>query len=53
MTVRAVAFRLVQAIENGEPAVADGQVWIIERALSACRGRGPVAAGVAPIIPFG
>ena len=47
MTVRAVAFRLVEAIENGEVAADDGQVWIVERALSACRWRGLTVSGIA------
>ncbi len=47
MTVRAVALRLVEAIEDGEVAVDDGQVWIVERALSACRWHGLTVAGVA------
>ena len=45
MTVRAVAFRLVEAIENCEVAVDDGRVWIVERVLSACRWRGLTVAG--------
>ena len=47
MTVRAVAFRLVEAIEGGGVAVDDGRVWIVERALSACRWRGLTVAGAA------
>ena len=47
MTVRAVALRLVEAIEHGEVAVDDGRVWIVERSLSACRWRGLTVAGVA------
>ena len=31
MTVRAVAFRLVEAIEGGGIDVDDGRVWIVER----------------------
>ena len=54
MTVRAVAFRLVEAIEGEVVAVDDGRVWrveralsAVERALSACRWRGLTLAGVA------
>ena len=47
MTVRSVALRLVEAIAGGGVAVDDGRVWIVERALSACRWRGLMVAGVA------
>ena len=44
MTVRAVAFRLVEAIENCEIAVDDGRVWIVERAA----GHGSSVSGDSP-----
>ena len=47
MTVRSVALRLVEAIEGGGVAVDDGRIWIVQRALSACRWRGLMVAGVA------
>jgi hypothetical protein len=45
--VRAVALRLVEAIEDAEVPVDDGRVCIVERALSACRWRGLTVVGVA------
>ena len=47
MTVQAVAFRLVEALEGEVVAVDDGRVWLVERALSACRWRGLTLAGIA------
>ena len=47
MTVRAVAFRLVEAIEGDVVAVEDCRVWMVERALLACRWRGLTVAGMA------
>lgn len=44
MTVRAVAFRPVEAIENCEVAVDDGRVWIVERAA----GHGSSVSGDSP-----
>ena len=47
MTSRAVALRLVEAIEGDAVAMDDGRVWMVERALSACRWRGLTVEGVA------
>jgi hypothetical protein len=47
MTVRAVALRLVGAIEGTGTASDDNRVWMVERVLSACRWRGLTIAGVA------
>ena len=45
--MRAVACRLVEAIDGEVARPDDGRVWIVERALSACRWRGLTVAGVA------
>jgi hypothetical protein len=47
MTVRAVAVRLVQAIEREDVQADDGRVWMVEQALSACHWRGLTTEGVA------
>jgi hypothetical protein len=36
ITVRAVAFRLVEAIEGDVVAAGDSRVWIVERATAGC-----------------
>jgi hypothetical protein len=40
MTARAVACRLVEAIDGTGTASDDNRVWIVERALSVCHWRG-------------
>jgi len=47
MTVRAVAHRLVAAIDGDAVIADDGRVWMVERALSSCRWRDLTLAGVA------
>src|SRR5438105_1266484 len=47
MTVRAVAQRLVEAIDGDAVIPDDGRVWMVERALSSCRWRALTLAGVA------
>ena len=47
MAERAGAYRLVEAIEGGGIAVDDDGIWIVQRALSACRWRGLTVAGAA------
>jgi hypothetical protein len=47
MTVRAVASRLVEAIDGAGAASDDNRVWMVERALSVCHWRGLTIAGVA------
>jgi hypothetical protein len=47
MSVRAVAFRLVADIDGDVAAVDDDRVWMVERALAACRWRGLTLVGVA------
>ena len=47
MTVRAIAFRLVAALDGEVLATDDGRVWMVQRTLSACRWRGLTLAGVA------
>jgi hypothetical protein len=47
MSVRAVARRLVEAIDGEVVSIDDDRVWMVERALSACRWRGLTVVGVA------
>jgi hypothetical protein len=43
----AVAVRLVAELDGEVVALDDGRVWIVKRALLACRWRGLTVAGVA------
>ena len=47
MTLRAVAHRLVAAVDGDAVITDDGRVWMVERALSSCRWRALTLAGVA------
>jgi|tagenome__1003787_1003787.scaffolds.fasta_scaffold20989002_7 hypothetical protein len=47
MRAPVVARRLVEELDGDVVAAGDDRVWMVERALSACRWRGLTIAGVA------